>query len=310
MASFSESTRLDAARYTRYGSTGTAAGILHEETGNSFSQSQLRHNKENCEILTGHVPATITTNHKSDAEQTIAFLEKEKLEGKKSYVALYHTVMESTLVTISKADRLREDRRQQVLSSAITVNLQSSDGSSTATNSEIAVALSPEEQVQLGQMLSPIKQRLKVGQKILLAIAWVRSDERRLFELFPEILMLDVTFGTNNEGRPLGVSASTDGELKTFTPVRAFLPSECQWVFHWLWSSAIPLLLGRENLSRVQMVLSDGDSKIYNTFNSVKADIYPSAIHGLCIFHLVSQPLGKLDIREKGDIHVKGMLKT
>jgi hypothetical protein len=309
MASFPDSTRLSAARYTRYASTGTAAGILHEETGNSFSQSQLRHNKENVEIVTGHVPATTTTNNKSDAEQTIAFLEKEKLEGKKSYVALYHTVMESTLVTISKADRLREDRRQQVLSSAITVNLQSSDGS-TATNSEIAVALSPEEQVQLGQMLSPIKQRLKVGQKILLAIAWVRSDERRLFELFPEVLMLDVTFGTNNEGRPLCVSASTDAELKTFTPVRAFLPSECQWVFHWLWSSAIPLLLGRENLSRVQLVLTDGDSKIYNTFNSVKADIYPSAIHGLCIFHLVSQPLGKLDIREKGDIHVKGMLKT
>jgi hypothetical protein len=109
MASFSDSTRLDAARYTRYGSTGTAAGILHEETGNSFSQSQLRHNKENVEILTGHVPATSSTNNKSDAEQTIAFLEKEKLEGKKSYVALYHTVMESMLVTISKADRLRED---------------------------------------------------------------------------------------------------------------------------------------------------------------------------------------------------------
>jgi hypothetical protein len=312
MASFPDSTRFDAARYTRYGSTRTAAGILQEETGNNFSQSQLRHNKENVEIITGHVPAS--TTGKSDAEQTIAYLEKEKCEGRKSYVALYHTVKDSTLVTISKADRRREERRQQEQHrqqelSTVTVNLESSDGA-TATNSDIAVALSEQEQLQLGTMLSPIKQRLQVGQKILLAVAWVRSDERRLFELCPEVFMLDVTFGTNNEGRPLGISASPDAELKTFTPVRAFLPSECQWVFHWLWSSAIPLLLGRENVSRVQLVLTDGDSKIYNPFNSVQKEIYPAAIHGLCIFHLVSQPLGKLDIRDKGDISVKGMLKT
>jgi hypothetical protein len=305
MACFPESTRTDAARYTRYGSTGTAAGILHEETGNTFSQSQLRHNKENMEIITGHVPAS--TNNLSDAELTIAYLEKEKMEGNKSFVALYHTVRDSTLVTISKADRRREERRQQV--STLTVTLQSSDGSTT-TNSDIAVALSGDEQMQLGEMLSPIKQRLIVGQKILLAVAWVRADERRLFELFPEVLMLDVTFGTNNEGRPLAVSASMDAELKTFTPVRAFLPSECQWVFQWLWKTAIPILLGKDNLSRVQLVVSDGDSKIYNAFNSVQKDIYPAAIHGLCIFHLVTLPLGKLDIREKADIAVKGMLKT
>jgi hypothetical protein len=170
--------------------------------------------------------------------------------------------------------------------------------------------LTNEEQVQLGSALSPIRKRLAVGQKILLAVAWVREDERRLFEMFPEVFMIDVTHATNSEGRPLAVSASVDAHMKTFTPIRAFLPSECQWVFHWLWTTAIPTLLGRENIRRKELALSDGDSKIYTPFDSVKAELYPHAIHGLCNFHLVTQPLAKLQIRGKDKPIVVSMLKT
>ena len=42
----------------------------------------------------------------------------------------------------------------------------------------------------------------------MLGVAWCRNDERKLFEQFPEVLMLDVTFGTNAETRPLGLTAS------------------------------------------------------------------------------------------------------
>jgi hypothetical protein len=38
------------------------------------------------------------------------------------------------------------------------------------------------------------------------AVVWVRADEQRLFELFPEVLMLDITFGTNS-----GVVSCSDG---------------------------------------------------------------------------------------------------
>jgi hypothetical protein len=123
-------------------------------------------------------------------------------------------------------------------------------------------------------------------------------------------IVREQTFGTNSEGRPLAVTASFDAFLKTFTPIRAFLPSECQWVFQWLWTTAIPALLGKENISRIQLMLTDGDPKIYTPFNSVREELYPSAIHGLCIFHLLTQPLGKLDIRERADESVKAMIKT
>jgi hypothetical protein len=58
------------------------------------------------------------------------------------------------------------------------------------------------------------------------AVVWVRADEQRLFELFPEVLMLD-TFGTNSEGHSLAVTASFDAfeHIHTYSRI---LPSECQ----------------------------------------------------------------------------------
>ena len=72
------------------------------------------------------------------------------------------------------------------------------------------------------------------------------------------------------------------------------MPSECQWVFDWIFTTVIPYLLGTESLRRVQLFLSDGDPKIYKCFDSVQPSLFPNAIHGLCIYHLVVQGLDKL----------------
>ena len=311
--------RRDAAIYAQQGSAGVAAGIVREQTGNLFSQSQMRHNRIISDIQTGQVPPPEPGHlqgHGSSAEECIKFLEKEKLEGKKSYIALYHSVTETVMQTMFKEKKRKTNKQQQSTAEPddskkderVVVDVESSDAN--GSKSTTSITLSQDEEYQVKEMLEPIRHRLKVGQKILLAVVWVRNDEKRLFELFPEVLMMDVTFGTNSEGRPLAVTAAFDSFLKTFTPIRAFLPSECQWVFNWLWGTAIPALLGKDNISRTQLVLTDGDSKIYTPFNSVKDELYPSAIHGLCMFHLLTQPLGKLAIQDRSDETVKAMVKT
>ena len=75
---------------------------------------------------------------------------------------------------------------------------------------------------------------------------------------------------------------------------RPFLPLQCQWVFGWIWGTAIPLLLGRQKLTWTQLVLSDGDCKIYNAFEEHCASTYPNARHGICKFHLVPKPITDL----------------
>ena len=227
-------------------------------------------------------------------------------------MALYHHVNESTLHTIRKADKKRMENCCGTTTSedcGLEIEIESTD--SFGGCSKKMTSVSGEETKQLGEILPPLMEHLKVGQKVLLAVAWVRDDERRLFELYPEVLMMDVTYGTNREGRPLGTSCSFDQNMNIFSPFRAFLPSECQWVFQWLWEIAIPKLLPIEALRRVQVVLTDGDSKIYNAFNAVRDKFYPNAIHALCIFHLVTQPLSKLsEIRSRDTATIKGMLLT
>ena len=257
-----------------------------------------------------------------DAHAMISFCEEKQKHGELSFVALYHEITSTSLLVVKKADEKRNRTQQESKrgktaqhmaengdrSNDISVVTHSSDASGKTTAEKFH--LTDDEQFQLGASLSTIRDRLKVGQKILLAFAWVRSDERRLFELYPEILMVDVTHGTNSEARPLFIAASLDANMKTFTPIRAFLPSECQWVFHWLWACAIPSLLGIETIRRTQLVLSDGDPKIYIPFDSVREKLYPSAIHGLCIYHLVTQPLQRLQLRGKDKPQVKRMIET
>ena len=106
--------------------------------------------------------------------------------------------------------------------------------------------------------------------------------------------MLDVTFGTNTEGRPLAVSVGVNGRMKSFTPLRCFMPSQCQWVFAWILGTAMPKLFGRDTLRRMQLFLTDGDAKIYHAFDQFQKELYPNAKHGLCIYHLVTKGLEKI----------------
>jgi len=328
ISTVSKQTREDAAVFSRHTSGGGARNILQATTKITFSAGQLRDNQRKVERDIGIRPpmpqldGDVNVGPSSGANELMMHLEKEKQNGDKSYVALYHIVKETTMLTITKADQKREKEKEQLqegtaqmeqeqddsTTSTVTINAHTTDAAGNTTIKKIS--LTKKEQLQLGSALSPIRDRLVVGQKILLAVAWVREDERRLFELFPEIFMIDITHATNSEGRPLAVSAAVDAHMKTFTPIRAFLPSECQWVFHWLWTTAVPTLLGRENIRRTQLVLSDGDPKIYTPFDSVQEELYPQAIHGLCIYHLVTQPLAKLPILRKDKCQVVSMLKT
>ncbi|CAB9510893.1 unknown protein [Seminavis robusta] len=213
------------------------------------------------------------------------------------FVALYHEVTETSLLTISKASMNR--RAQQMnnegvfdedLEQAEDIQLTYEDSSSTVQQLRLKSAA---EKVGIAEALLAMKQDMQVGKKVFLACAWCTEEERKLFQKYPEVLMVDVTFQTNNQGRPLFTSCSPGRDMFFFTPLRAYLPSQCRWVFSWLFGSAIPLLLGMYSLARTQLVLSDGDPNIYLSFEEHQPKAYPNAIHGLCIYHLVTKPLAE-----------------
>jgi hypothetical protein len=79
---------------------------------------------------------------------------------------------------------------------------------------------------------------------MLLFVAWGSDEDLRYIIMFPEVLSIDTTYGTNIEKRPLLIFAGTDNTRKNFTALHAFLPSECEWMFHYVFKVAIPSLIG------------------------------------------------------------------
>ena len=306
---------------SKHGSYGVARGIVSDLSGFTMSRDQIHSMKNNVDDG--------TTKDASDATKLMEFLRIESNKQKIRYIAIYHEVDESSLVSVSKAmakkaiaeklddpDYIKKKKKNKM--QTLMTNFLKEETSALNDKNDCTVQIQlnvpdkyknkrsysiskPIDKKALGEMLAELQKtkNLIVGNKVLLAVAWCRNDERRLFQMFPEVFMFDITHGTNKEGRPLGISSSCDSNMNVFTPFRVFMPSECHWVFIWIFKTAIPFLIGLEALARVQLVLSNGDSKIFKSFDEVKDEIYPNAMHGLCRFHLVKQSLDRL----KGEFH-------
>jgi hypothetical protein len=66
------------------------------------------------------------------------------------------------------------------------------------------------------------------------------------------------------------------------------MPSESCWVFDWLYSKAMPTLLGRTYLQKTILSLTGGDNNEYGHLEDwIKAGTFAMFEHGLCGFHLV-----------------------
>jgi hypothetical protein len=86
--------------------------------------------------------------------------------------------------------------------------------------------------------------KLDDSDAMLLFVAWGSDEDLRYITMFPEVLSIDTTYGTNREKRPLLLFAGTDNTRKNFTALCEFLPSKCEWVFRYIFEVAIPSLVG------------------------------------------------------------------
>jgi hypothetical protein len=128
----------------------------------------------------------------------------------------------------------------------------------------------------------------------LLFVDWGSDEDLRYITMFPEVLSIDATYGTNREKRTLLVFAGTDKNMKNFTALSAFLPSECEWVFRYVFEIAIPSLISEATVERINQINTDGDRQIYNPLTSCILDkISPwfGCIHVLCNYHMIDKTI-------------------
>jgi hypothetical protein len=71
--------------------------------------------------------------------------------------------------------------------------------------------------------------------------------------------------------------------------MRAFLPSECEWVFRYVFEVSIPSVIGEATVERIHKINTDGERQIYNPLtNCILDKNIPrfGCIHVLCNCHM------------------------
>ena len=121
------------------------------------------------------------------------------------------------------------------------------------------------------------------------AVVWVRTEERELFQKFPEVVFMDFTANTNEEKRPLYLMCFKLSDGSSCVALRAVLPSEQSWVCDFLNRTAMPVLLGQNAMSRVVMGITDQCSNESTAWASARAKGVHTAYHCLCAWHKIYQ---------------------
>jgi hypothetical protein len=141
-----------------------------------------------------------------------------------------------------------------------------------------------------GEDLVKSAMKLDDSDAMLLFVAWGIDEYLRYITMFPEVLSIDTTYGMNREKRPLMVFAGTDNKRKSFTALHAFLPSECEWVFRYVFEFTISSLSGKATVGRINQINTDGDRQIYNPLTNCildKSSSWFGCIHVLFNYHMI-----------------------
>ena len=126
-------------------------------------------------------------------------------------------------------------------------------------------------------------------QNLMIAVAWSLPEEKYDFKFCTEVLYVDCTADTNNEERPLLTISAKNAHGKMFMILRAFLPNERAWIFRWIFSVILPNIFGELYLSKVNLVISDGDSCEYTQLDIAIEKYMPNTLQIRCGWHLVDR---------------------
>jgi hypothetical protein len=260
----------------------TAMRLAHIVTGEKYSDKQMEHIFE-------QVRGVVCSEDNIHPDKTTASNLLEVLDAmpNHSYLALIHDpntellrVKEKRVCRKKPVKGLKKDAQHLTLLTKVNAEIPSTKHVPCTVN------VTDEDLVKSAMKLDD-------SEAMLLFVTWGSDEDLRYITMFPEVLSIDTTYGTNREKRPLLVFAGTDNSMKNFTALCVFLPSECEWVFRYVFEIAIPSLIGEATVDRINQINNDSDRQIYNPLTNCildKTSPWFGCIHVLCNYHM----LGKL----------------
>lgn len=126
-------------------------------------------------------------------------------------------------------------------------------------------------------------------QQLMVAFAYTTPLQQRMFEIHPEVICIDTTQETNNEDRPLLTISGMDNNGKMFPILKAFLPHERGWIFHWIMCVVMPKLFSKEAIEGVKLIISDGDAQEIAAIDEAIDKFFINAIRQRCGWHIIDK---------------------
>ena len=113
-------------------------------------------------------------------------------------------------------------------------NEETVDGTTTITDlSEMCRDVIHEYQQEIENL------RLRKDQNLFIACSWMTNKEKRIFRLFPDVLKVDITSGTNAEDRPLLTTSVRTSQGKYIVVCRMLLSNERKISFRWVFNQSL-----------------------------------------------------------------------
>ena len=242
-------------------SPSTIARLLEKRTGTHYSRDQLRELRKATKLLQ-------LGKKTSPAQRLIDHLRRS---DNLSYAALIGHRSSKDLVTIRKSQKRKQDKQE--------------------TNEDYIVKTDPGVD-NAKTFAESVMDALELGDKgeILLCVAWMTDDGRRMFIAHPECFGTDITNGVDHEKRPLLRATGRNAENRNLPFLNAFVASGSRWVHRWIFQDVLPLFLPNDTLEKVRLCVTDDDKQCHLEFiAAVSAGIFPNAMHRLCQWHKVNR---------------------
>jgi hypothetical protein len=121
----------------------------------------------------------------------------------------------------------------------------------------------------------------------LVGLCWVNCDELRVFQHYPEVLVVDSKANTNKYKKAFFSGVGIDGLWKNCTLFRSWIPNQTEAAYAWLLTRALPLLIPVVVLQKIQVIMSDADATMGSVITGCcgSGKYFPHAIHCFCVYH-------------------------
>ena len=123
---------------------------------------------------------------------------------------------------------------------------------------------------------------LEDNQKYIMGFAWVMTNELRLFDSFPNVIMVDTVEKTNNEKRPILTVGGKDSNGKMFIFLQWFMLNQQSWMLRWIFSVVMPSLINKRLLEKVRIIISDGGSQFFTQIDNAIRPYFKNVKHFHC----------------------------